>query len=143
MIKVLQKSGGDAFIEDKVSNNRPAMIICSTPLQYGHTPFYYRTHGKRLNIRTLKDNAVINQLISGQLNRPLLQGKCTHHLSRTLLSHSNVNAFPCFPFGRIQGFRNKRPTLGRPFGPKTTKFMSAAAESADWMRARPKKAKNL
>ncbi|KAI6235408.1 Ankyrin repeat and Ankyrin repeat-containing domain-containing protein [Aphelenchoides besseyi] len=57
MIKVLQKSGGDAFIEDK----------------YGHTPFYYRTHGKRLNIRTLKDNAVINQLISGQLNRPLLQ----------------------------------------------------------------------
>uniref|UniRef100_A0A1I7SUJ5 ANK_REP_REGION domain-containing protein n=2 Tax=Bursaphelenchus xylophilus TaxID=6326 RepID=A0A1I7SUJ5_BURXY len=57
MIKVLQKSGGDAFIEDK----------------YGHTPFYYRTHGKGLNIRTLKDNAVINQLISGQLNRPLLQ----------------------------------------------------------------------
>jgi ankyrin repeat protein len=57
MIKVLQKSGGDAFIEDK----------------YGHTPFYYRTHGKRLNMRTLKDNAVINQLISGQLNRPLLQ----------------------------------------------------------------------
>ncbi|KAK0420632.1 hypothetical protein QR680_014803 [Steinernema hermaphroditum] len=57
MIKVLQKSGGDAFIEDK----------------YGHTPFYYRTHGKRLNVRTLKDNAVINQLISGQLNRPLLQ----------------------------------------------------------------------
>uniref|UniRef100_A0A1I8BXT1 ANK_REP_REGION domain-containing protein n=1 Tax=Meloidogyne hapla TaxID=6305 RepID=A0A1I8BXT1_MELHA len=57
MIKVLQKAGGDAFIEDK----------------YGHTPFYYRTHGKRLNIRTLKDNAVINQLISGQLNRPLLQ----------------------------------------------------------------------
>ena len=44
-------------------------------LQYGHTPFYYRTHGKRLNMRTLKDNAVINQLISGQLNRPLLQGK--------------------------------------------------------------------
>ena len=42
MIKVLQKAGGDAFIEDK----------------YGHTPFYYRTHGKRLNIRTLKDNAV-------------------------------------------------------------------------------------
>uniref|UniRef100_A0A914CE44 Uncharacterized protein n=1 Tax=Acrobeloides nanus TaxID=290746 RepID=A0A914CE44_9BILA len=57
MIKVLQKSGGDAFIEDK----------------YGHTPFYYRTHGKRLNVRTLKDNAVINQLITGQLNRPLLQ----------------------------------------------------------------------
>jgi hypothetical protein len=42
MIKVLQKAGGDAFVEDK----------------YGHTPFYYRTHGKRLNIRTLKDNAV-------------------------------------------------------------------------------------
>jgi hypothetical protein len=40
--KVLQKAGGDAFIEDKL----------------GHTPFYYRTHGKRLNIRTLKDNAV-------------------------------------------------------------------------------------
>lgn len=61
MIKVLQKSGGDAFIEDKL----------------GHTPFYYRTHahGKWLNIRTLKDNAVINQLISGQLNRPLLQGR--------------------------------------------------------------------
>ncbi|CAD5214744.1 unnamed protein product [Bursaphelenchus okinawaensis] len=57
MIKVLQKSGGDAFIEDN----------------FGHTPFYYRTHGKGLNMRTLKDNAVINQLISGQLNRPLLQ----------------------------------------------------------------------
>ncbi|KAH7727798.1 Protein F34D10.6 b [Aphelenchoides avenae] len=57
MIKVLQKAGGDAFIEDR----------------FGHTPFYYRTHGKRLNIRSLKDNAVINQLISGQLSRPLLQ----------------------------------------------------------------------
>uniref|UniRef100_A0A914GVW4 Uncharacterized protein n=1 Tax=Globodera rostochiensis TaxID=31243 RepID=A0A914GVW4_GLORO len=57
MIKVLQKAGGDAFIEDK----------------YGHTPFFYRTHGKRLNIRTLKDNAVINNLIAGQLNRTLLQ----------------------------------------------------------------------
>ncbi|CAJ0942117.1 unnamed protein product, partial [Mesorhabditis belari] len=57
MIKVLQKSGGDAFIEDK----------------HGHTPFYYRTHGQRLNVRTLKDNAVMSQLISGQLSRPLLQ----------------------------------------------------------------------
>ncbi|PAV76297.1 hypothetical protein WR25_16953 isoform C [Diploscapter pachys] len=57
MIKVLQKSGGDAFIEDK----------------HGHTPFYYRTHGQRLNVRSMKDNAVMNQLISGQLNRPLLQ----------------------------------------------------------------------
>uniref|UniRef100_A0AC35TST0 ANK_REP_REGION domain-containing protein n=1 Tax=Rhabditophanes sp. KR3021 TaxID=114890 RepID=A0AC35TST0_9BILA len=57
MIKVLQKCGGDAFIEDK----------------FGHTPFYYRTHGKKLNVRSLKDNAVINQLITGQLNRPLLQ----------------------------------------------------------------------
>ncbi|KAL3089107.1 hypothetical protein niasHT_023571 [Heterodera trifolii] len=57
MIKVLQKAGGDAFIEDR----------------YGHTPFFYRTHGKRLNIRTLKDNAVINHLIAGQLNRTLLQ----------------------------------------------------------------------
>uniref|UniRef100_A0A0M3HW63 ANK_REP_REGION domain-containing protein n=1 Tax=Ascaris lumbricoides TaxID=6252 RepID=A0A0M3HW63_ASCLU len=57
MIKVLQKAGGDAFIEDK----------------HGHTPFYYRTHGRNLNVRTLKDNAVMNQLISGQLNRPLLQ----------------------------------------------------------------------
>ncbi|KHN83699.1 putative PPE family protein PPE24 [Toxocara canis] len=57
MIKVLQKAGGDAFIEDK----------------HGHTPFYYRSHGRHLNVRTLKDNAVMNQLISGQLNRPLLQ----------------------------------------------------------------------
>ncbi|UMM24050.1 hypothetical protein L5515_004469 [Caenorhabditis briggsae] len=57
MIKVLQKSGGDAFIEDK----------------HGHTPFYYRTHGQRLNVRSMKDNAVMNQLISGQLSRPLLQ----------------------------------------------------------------------
>uniref|UniRef100_A0A0K0F5M1 ANK_REP_REGION domain-containing protein n=1 Tax=Strongyloides venezuelensis TaxID=75913 RepID=A0A0K0F5M1_STRVS len=57
MIKVLQKFGGDAFIEDK----------------FGHTPFYYRTHGKKLNVLSLKDNAVINQLITGQLNRPLLQ----------------------------------------------------------------------
>ncbi|CAJ0580803.1 unnamed protein product, partial [Mesorhabditis spiculigera] len=57
MIKVLQKSGGDAFIEDK----------------HGHTPFYYRTHGQRLNVRTLKDNAIMSQLISGQLHRPLLQ----------------------------------------------------------------------
>ncbi|CAI5445216.1 unnamed protein product [Caenorhabditis angaria] len=57
MIKVLQKSGGDAFIEDK----------------HGHTPFYYRTHGQRLNVRSMKDNAVMNQLISGQINRPLLQ----------------------------------------------------------------------
>uniref|UniRef100_A0A915BIP8 ANK_REP_REGION domain-containing protein n=3 Tax=Parascaris univalens TaxID=6257 RepID=A0A915BIP8_PARUN len=57
MIKVLQKAGGDAFIEDK----------------HGHTPFYYRTHGRNLSVRTLKDNAVMNQLISGQLNRPLLQ----------------------------------------------------------------------
>ncbi|CAB3403422.1 unnamed protein product [Caenorhabditis bovis] len=51
------KSGGDAFIEDK----------------HGHTPFYYRTHGQRLNVRSMKDNAVMNQLISGQLSRPLLQ----------------------------------------------------------------------
>ena len=57
MIKVLQKSGGDAFIEDK----------------HSHTPFYYRTHGQRLNVRSMKDNAVMNQLISGQLSRPLLQ----------------------------------------------------------------------
>uniref|UniRef100_A0A1I7W721 ANK_REP_REGION domain-containing protein n=1 Tax=Heterorhabditis bacteriophora TaxID=37862 RepID=A0A1I7W721_HETBA len=58
MIKVLQKSGGDAFIDDK----------------HGHTPFYYRTHGQRLNVRSMKDNAVMNQLVSGQLNRTLLQG---------------------------------------------------------------------
>ncbi|GMT20603.1 hypothetical protein PFISCL1PPCAC_11900 [Pristionchus fissidentatus] len=57
MIKVLQKAGGDAFIEDK----------------HGHTPFYYRTHGQRLNVRMMKDNAVMSQLISGQLNRILLQ----------------------------------------------------------------------
>ncbi|WKX99944.1 hypothetical protein Q1695_014649 [Nippostrongylus brasiliensis] len=57
MIKVLQKAGGDAFIEDK----------------HGHTPFYYRTHGQRLNVRSMKDNAVMNQLMSGQLNRTLLQ----------------------------------------------------------------------
>jgi hypothetical protein len=46
-IKVLQKAGGDAFMEDK----------------YGHTPFYYRTHGRGLNIRTLKDNAVSQKYI--------------------------------------------------------------------------------
>ncbi|GMR43020.1 hypothetical protein PMAYCL1PPCAC_13215 [Pristionchus mayeri] len=57
MIKVLQKAGGDAFIEDK----------------HGHTPFYYRTHGQRLNVRMMKDNAVMSQLIGGQLNRILLQ----------------------------------------------------------------------
>ncbi|XGW18517.1 hypothetical protein V3C99_002825 [Haemonchus contortus] len=57
MIKVLQKAGGDAFIDDK----------------HGHTPFYYRTHGQRLNMRSMKDNAVMNQLMSGQLNRTLLQ----------------------------------------------------------------------
>ncbi|KAK5968552.1 hypothetical protein GCK32_007608 [Trichostrongylus colubriformis] len=58
MIKVLQKAGGDAFIDDK----------------HGHTPFYYRTHGQRLNMRSMKDNAVMNQLMSGQLSRTLLQG---------------------------------------------------------------------
>ncbi|KJH52510.1 ankyrin repeat protein [Dictyocaulus viviparus] len=57
MIKVLQKAGGDAFIDDK----------------HGHTPFYYRTHGERLNMRSMKDNAVMNHLISGQLSRTLLQ----------------------------------------------------------------------
>ncbi|CAJ0598821.1 unnamed protein product [Cylicocyclus nassatus] len=57
MIKVLQKAGGDAFIDDK----------------HGHTPFYYRTHGQRLNVRSMKDNAVMNQLMSGQLSRTLLQ----------------------------------------------------------------------
>ncbi|GMS90395.1 hypothetical protein PENTCL1PPCAC_12570, partial [Pristionchus entomophagus] len=57
MIKVLQKAGGDAFISDK----------------HGHTPFYYRTHGQRLNVRMMKDNAVMSQLIGGQLNRILLQ----------------------------------------------------------------------
>ncbi|VDO89962.1 unnamed protein product [Heligmosomoides polygyrus] len=57
MIKVLQKAGGDAFIDDK----------------HGHTPFYYRTHGQRLNVRSMKDNAVMNQLMCGQLNRTLLQ----------------------------------------------------------------------
>ncbi|VDM64064.1 unnamed protein product [Angiostrongylus costaricensis] len=57
MIKVLQKAGGDAFIDDK----------------HGHTPFYYRTHGERLSIRNIKDNAAMNQLISGQLSRTLLQ----------------------------------------------------------------------
>ncbi|KAJ1373911.1 hypothetical protein KIN20_036444 [Parelaphostrongylus tenuis] len=57
MIKVLQKAGGDAFIDDK----------------HSHTPFYYRTHGERLNIRHIKDNTAMNQLISGQLSRTLLQ----------------------------------------------------------------------
>ncbi|KAK6045239.1 hypothetical protein COOONC_17256 [Cooperia oncophora] len=57
MIKVLQKAGGDAFIDDK----------------HGHTPFYYRTQGQRLNMRSMKDNAVMNQLMSGQLSRTLLQ----------------------------------------------------------------------
>uniref|UniRef100_A0A158P856 ANK_REP_REGION domain-containing protein n=1 Tax=Angiostrongylus cantonensis TaxID=6313 RepID=A0A158P856_ANGCA len=57
MIKVLQKAGGDAFIDDK----------------HGHTPFYYRTHGERLSIRNIKNNAAMNQLMSGQLSRTLLQ----------------------------------------------------------------------
>ncbi|PIO71271.1 hypothetical protein TELCIR_06838 [Teladorsagia circumcincta] len=42
-------------------------------LDHGHTPFYYRTQGQRLNMRSMKDNAVMNQLMSGQLSRTLLQ----------------------------------------------------------------------
>ncbi|VDK57088.1 unnamed protein product [Anisakis simplex] len=81
MIKVLQKAGGDAFIEDKGGKIALKTSIylrlekkSRYSVQHGHTPFYYRTHGRHLNVRTLKDNAVMNQLISGQLNRPLLQG---------------------------------------------------------------------
>ncbi|KHJ93002.1 ankyrin repeat protein [Oesophagostomum dentatum] len=76
MIKVLQKAGGDAFIDDKVSSK---ISVCTVPRetlvisQHGHTPFYYRTHGQRLNVRSMKDNAVMNQLMSGQLSRTLLQ----------------------------------------------------------------------
>lgn len=42
--------------------------------QHGHTPFYYRTHPRGMNLRTMKDNAVMNQLMTGELSRPLLQG---------------------------------------------------------------------
>ncbi|VDD96314.1 unnamed protein product [Enterobius vermicularis] len=57
IIKMLQKAGGDAFIEDK----------------RGHTPFYYRNHDRRLNIKTFKEHALMNQLLSGELSRFLLQ----------------------------------------------------------------------
>uniref|UniRef100_A0A0N4U7Y3 ANK_REP_REGION domain-containing protein n=1 Tax=Dracunculus medinensis TaxID=318479 RepID=A0A0N4U7Y3_DRAME len=53
--KLLQKSGANAFIEDK----------------YGHTPFYYRSHVMRS--KNFKENTVISQLISGQMNRKRLR----------------------------------------------------------------------
>ncbi|VDN06231.1 unnamed protein product, partial [Thelazia callipaeda] len=57
MIKKLQKAGADGFIEDKL----------------GHTPFYYRTHARRLHIRVANDNATLSGLISGQMGRSLLK----------------------------------------------------------------------
>lgn len=39
------------------------MQIIRRKIQIYNVAVYYRTHGKRLNIRTLKDNAVINQVL--------------------------------------------------------------------------------
>jgi hypothetical protein len=57
-VKMLQKCGADAFIEDK----------------NGHTPFYYRTNQMLLNVHVVRDTAVIDQLLAGELSRALLQG---------------------------------------------------------------------
>ena len=57
-VKMLQRAGADAFIEDKA----------------GHTPFFYRTNPGALMMRTVKDAAVIDQLMAGEMSRPLLQG---------------------------------------------------------------------
>ena len=56
-VKMLQKAGADAFIEDKS----------------GHTPFYYRTNQSALKVHVVRDSAVIDQLMEGALSRSLLQ----------------------------------------------------------------------
>uniref|UniRef100_A0A915IV32 Uncharacterized protein n=1 Tax=Romanomermis culicivorax TaxID=13658 RepID=A0A915IV32_ROMCU len=57
-VKILQKFGGDAFLEDK----------------YGHTPFYYRSNPERLSaLQKVKSESVMEQLLAGGLMRSLLQ----------------------------------------------------------------------
>ncbi|EFO20957.2 hypothetical protein LOAG_07532 [Loa loa] len=58
MVKMLQKAGADAFIEDK----------------FGHAPLYYQNNANQLDIKIMiKDNDQMDELISGQMSGPLLQ----------------------------------------------------------------------
>uniref|UniRef100_A0A1I8EQN0 ANK_REP_REGION domain-containing protein n=1 Tax=Wuchereria bancrofti TaxID=6293 RepID=A0A1I8EQN0_WUCBA len=58
MVKILQKAGADAFIEDK----------------FGHAPLYYQNNENQLDVKMMiKDNDQMNELLTGQMSGPLLQ----------------------------------------------------------------------
>ncbi|VDK73506.1 unnamed protein product, partial [Onchocerca ochengi] len=58
MVKLLQKAGADAFMEDK----------------FGHTPSYYQNNANRLDDKMMiKDDDQMEQLLTGLITEPLLQ----------------------------------------------------------------------
>uniref|UniRef100_A0A915PJ46 Uncharacterized protein n=1 Tax=Setaria digitata TaxID=48799 RepID=A0A915PJ46_9BILA len=57
LVKLLQKAGADAFIQDK----------------FGHTSSYYQNHLNHSNIEIIDDSDVLNELITGQISGPFLQ----------------------------------------------------------------------